>query len=71
MWAMTALPMVMRCAAAQWNGLTDEERATLCIDRVFRFTRAATTLAIPIWQAIPKDGARCLTLLSVKEDVEL
>ncbi len=68
---MTALPMVMRCAAAQWNGLTDEERATLCCDRVFSFTRSATARAIPIWQVIPKDGAQCLALLSVKWDVEL
>lgn len=72
---MSALPMLARCANAQWRGLTDTERARLV--EMWAQARLPAPLALqvvrvgqtetPIWTVAHPLGYS-LTLVSVKHD---
>ena len=66
---MTALPMIARCAWAQWRGLTDSERVELRRSRTFLYCHNAVSLETPIWSAV--SSYRSIAILSVKRDVVL
>lgn len=64
-----ALPMIRRCAAAQWRGLSDIQRAELTVTQALQHYRNAGPVETPIWSVATP--STFLTLVSVKRDVVL
>jgi len=65
---MTALPMVRRCAWAQWRGLTAAERAELAERSQLRWVGGGGDLQVPLWTVWHPLGSGVI-LLSLKDDL--